>query len=44
MTHSVTSSSYPELSRIAVGDLLIKQGYSLDKVSVELSQVPYRQD
>jgi Protein of unknown function (DUF2971) len=35
---------HPELSRIAVGDLLIKQGYSLDKVSVELSQVPYRQD
>lgn len=35
---------HPQLSRIAMGDLLIKHGYSLDSVSVELSKVPYRQN
>jgi hypothetical protein len=35
---------HPQLSRIAVGDLLVKYGYSLDSVSVEVSKVPYRQN
>jgi hypothetical protein len=34
---------HPQLSRIAVADLLIKHGYSLDSVSIEVSEVPYRQ-
>jgi hypothetical protein len=34
---------HPELSRIAVGDLLLKHGYSPDTVPVKRSEVPYRQ-
>jgi hypothetical protein len=34
---------HPELSRIAVGDLLLKQGYSPATVPVKLSEVPHRQ-
>ena len=35
---------HPELSRIAVGDLLAKHDYALDNIKIEITRVPYRQN
>jgi hypothetical protein len=40
----VGPTRHPELSRIAVGDLLAKRDYALGNIKSEITRVPYRQN